>query len=43
MPILLMSDFESSLSSAIKNNPLAKENTTHLKYLFHFSQMLRNI
>ena len=35
-----MTDFESALSSAIKNNPITKENTIHLKCLFHFSQMI---
>ena len=35
-----MTDFEGAMISAIKTNSITKENTIHLKCLFHFSQMI---
>lgn len=34
-----MSDFEAALASA-KKNTFTKDNTIHLKCIFHFSQMI---
>ena len=39
-PKFLMIDFEVALTAAIKKNDYMKNNTIHLKCLFHFSQML---
>ena len=40
MPTLLMTDFEAAIASVIKTNNHAKNNTIHLKCLFHYSQMI---
>ena len=39
-PKFLMTDFDGTLKAAIKKNNYKKNNTIHLKCLFHFSQML---
>ena len=39
-PKFIMSDFEAALAAAIKKNKVTKNDTIHLKCIFHFSQML---
>ena len=38
-----MTDFEAALAAAIKSNPITKDNTIHLKCLFHFSKMIAKL
>ena len=40
LPKLFMTDFEGAMISAIKTNSYTKDNTIHLKCLFHYSQMI---
>ena len=40
LPKLFMTDFEGAMISAIKSNSYTKDNTIHLKCLFHYSQMI---
>ena len=40
-PKFIITDFEKSFSSCYKKNKYAKDNTIHLKCMFHFSQILK--